>query len=234
MKELAVGSRCTNRPLEALAAQPRSYVNNFLPVGQQILRVLRQPIADGGRFRGLQVREGHRRRVGIAFDLRGEGEQQRIETRQHQIERIAHPHGIGIILDVHRCRAEVDDATADGALLRVRAHFGHQVMVDFGLDLLRARQVDLFGMGAKIGHLFHGHQPRRFLRLGQRHPDASPQPPFVRLAPQSAHLRRAIAPGEGREIGVIVEKKVTGNFQSPTSSSTRTSPITARDTVLAF
>ncbi len=116
---------------------------------------------------------------------------------QDQIQRIPEAQRVGVVLDIHRGCAQVDDAAADGALLGVSPHLGHQVVVDLRLDFQRSREINVVLMGAQIGGLLGGHQSCRLLRLGQCDPDPPPKPAFVRLAPQPAHLRRAVAPGEG-------------------------------------
>ena len=66
---------------------------------------------------------------------------------------VAQAQRVGVVFDVHRGRAQVDDAAADRALLGVGPHLGHQVVVDFGLDLLRALQVHVVLVGAQVGDL---------------------------------------------------------------------------------
>ena len=122
--------------------------------------------------------------VGPGLDLPGEGQQQVAQLAQQQVERLALAQHLGVVLDIHRGRAQVDDPAADRALLGIGAHLGHQVVVDLRLDLQRPRQVDLIGVVAQIGDLLRRHQPGGLFRFGQRHPDAPPQPPLACLAPE--------------------------------------------------
>ena len=205
VQQLHVRRRRAYCALEAFAADVLADAVQLIVVGQQVLCVLRQPVAHGGRLCGLKMRERHGRRIGPAFDLLGKGHQQRGQLRQDQVQGVPDAEGIGVILDIHRGRAQVDDAAADRALLGVGPHLGHQVVVDLRLDGLCPRQVDLIRVCNEIGDLLGGHQPGGLLRFGQRHPDAPPQAPPLHFAPQGPHLRRSVAPGEGREIGVVAK-----------------------------
>jgi len=68
----------------------------------------------------------------------------------------------------------MDDATPDRALFRIRLHFGHQVVLDFRLDLQGAFNIDLVSVGFEIGHLLWRHQSKPGLCFSQGHPDAPP------------------------------------------------------------
>jgi hypothetical protein len=58
----------------------------------------------------------------------------------------------------------------------------------------------------QIGHLLSCHQPSLLLRHSQRHPKAPQQQPLMPLRPKRAHRLRAIAPGQGGKVGVMVEE----------------------------
>ena len=64
----------------------------------------------------------------------------------------------------------MDDPAADRALAGKDAHFGHQVMLDLGLDFEGTRQVDLSLVQAQVGSLFGCDQTVFRLDFGQCHP----------------------------------------------------------------
>ena len=78
---------------------------------------------------------------------------------------VAHAQRIGVVFDIHRRGAQVNDAAADRALLGIGLDLGHQVVLDLGLDLQGALHVDLIGMGFEIGHLLRRHQSKPRLAL---------------------------------------------------------------------
>ena len=53
--------------------------------------------------------------------------------------------------------------------------------MDLRLNGRRAGQVDAGLVGAQVRHLLRGDQAGPLLGGGQRHPDAAPEPPLVRL-----------------------------------------------------
>ncbi len=94
----------------------------------------------------------------------------------------------------------MDDSAADGALLGEGAHLGHQVVMDFVLDLQCAGDAGfghILGMGAQVGDLLGGHDAQLVLRFRQGDPHAAPQQAFGALAPYGAHGGAAVAGGEG-------------------------------------
>ena len=88
-----------------------------------------------------------------------------------------------------------------GGALGEGAHLGHQVVMDLGLDLERARDVDLVHVGAQVGGLGGRHQPVFGLGLGQRHPQPAPEQALVVLGPDAAHGIRTVAPGKRGLVG---------------------------------
>ena len=95
----------------------------------------------------------------------------------------------------------MQDGAANGGLLGVSFQLGHQVVVDFGFDLQGARHVYCIDVPAQIGQLLVIDQPVPGLDFGQNQPKPAPQPALVGFAPDLPHLRAAIPPGEGGEIG---------------------------------
>ena len=69
---------------------------------EQVIAVLSQAIADGGRLGGLQVGEAHGRHFGFRLDLFGESMGETFNALNDEVEGLAHAHGIGVVLDIHR------------------------------------------------------------------------------------------------------------------------------------
>ena len=111
-QQLRIRSKGPHRALEPLAAYLRAQTSEVLPIGPQILGVLGQPVADRRRLGWLQVREGHRRRVGPLLYALGERQEHAPQTLQDQVEGLARAQGIGVVLDIHRGSAKMDDAAA--------------------------------------------------------------------------------------------------------------------------
>ncbi len=141
--------------------------------------------------------EGHGWRLGPAVNLIGQSLKKRRQTIQDQVQRISQPDCISVVLNVHRGGAQMQDRPADRTIFGVGTQFGHQVVPDLGLNLMGALDVHLVYVGAQVGHLLGRHQPQGVLGLGQCQPDASPEPPLVRITPQLTHRVAPIAPGEG-------------------------------------
>ena len=91
----------------------------------------------------------------------------------------------------------MDNAATNGTLLGVGFYLGHQIMMNFGLNLMGAVNVYRIGVGAKVGYLFRAGQPDFLPGFGQGNPQLPPGAPFVGFAPDVAHGIAAIAPGEG-------------------------------------
>jgi hypothetical protein len=75
----------------------------------------------------------------------------------------------------------VDDTTPDGALFGVAPDLGHEIVADFGLDLVCALQVDLVLVRLQIGQLLGRDQPGLVLSGSQGNPYSAPESTFVRL-----------------------------------------------------
>ncbi len=99
------------------------------------------------------MRKCHQRSIGPFFNKMTKDLQERQERIQDQVEALAHTQGIGIILDIHRGRTQVDDPAACRTLIGEYAHFGHQVVQDLFFDFEGTRQIDLILMCAQVGHL---------------------------------------------------------------------------------
>ena len=82
-EQFDVGSGSAHRALEALAADELALAAEFVVVGQQILGVEGQAVAEGGRFGGLEVGEGHDGQPGGGLDAGGESAQQPGKAFQH-------------------------------------------------------------------------------------------------------------------------------------------------------
>jgi len=82
------------------------------------------------------------------------------------------------------------------ALLGERFQLGHQVVVDFGLNLQSARQIDLPGVRLQFGHLLRTDQAVGLLDPRQGDPGLPPEPAFVDFAPNGTHFGAAIAPAK--------------------------------------
>ena len=172
-----------------------------MKIFQKILRVHGETIAKRGRFGGLEVREGDDGRVRILLDEFGEADEEFGKRGENEIKRGADAQRVGVVFDVHRGRAEVDDPPADGTLLRKGFDLGHQVVVNFRFDGERAFDIHFIGMVAQAFDLRRSDEAKLGLSLRQRDPDATPESPLVFFAPQAAHLVTAVAPGEGGEVG---------------------------------
>ena len=82
----------------------------------------------------------------------------------------------------------MDDTAADGALFRIRANLGHDVVAQPGFVDQGALQIDLVLVRLQISDLIGSDQSRLGLSGRQRHPDPPPQPPPVDFAPDAAHV----------------------------------------------
>ena len=202
-KKLRVAGAGSDRALQPFAADLSAHALQLCQIGEQVLAVLRQPVADRGRFGGLDVGEGDGGSVGLGFDARGQYGEGAFQPLDDLIEGVAKAEGVYVVQNVHRRRAQVNDRAAQRALLGEGADFGHQIVADLPFDLLGARDVDVILARPQIGHLRGRHQPRLILRLRQRHPDAAHQPALLVLAPDSAHHLAAIAPGQRGQVGVV-------------------------------
>ena len=77
----------------------------------------------------------------------------------------------------------MNDAAGLGALLGKGAHFSHQVMVDFGLNLQGALQVNATGVGFQFGHLGGCDQSELGLCASQGDPNLAPEQALRVFAP---------------------------------------------------
>ena len=112
------------------------------------------------------MRIAHAHLGGSNLDLLSHVLKDRSQRRQEQVQRLAQTKGVGVVLDIHAGGAQVDDAAAHRALLGIGSHLRHQVVLDLGLDLVRALDVHAGGVGAQVGHLLRCHQAQFSLRLG--------------------------------------------------------------------
>ena len=94
---------------------------------------------------------------------------------------------------------------ADRALFGVGLDLRHQVVANLAFDGLGVGDVDVVLVGPQIGHLLGGDEADLVLRRGERHPEAAQQAALLGLAPDAAHRVAAVAPGEGREVGLVVK-----------------------------
>ena len=72
VEQVHVRGRGPDRAANPFGGQLRAHEEQRIAIDQQVLRVAREPIAEGRRFGGLQVRVAHADEVGVALDLRGE------------------------------------------------------------------------------------------------------------------------------------------------------------------
>ena len=141
-----------------------------LVIFQQILPIERQPVTQRGWFSGLEMGKRHQGGICPFLDQPAQSLQERCQGLQNQVEALAQPQSIRVILDVHRGCTQVDDPAANRALAGKDAHFSHQVMLDLSLDFEGAWQVDLSLVKAQIGSLFGRDKTVFRLDFGQGHP----------------------------------------------------------------
>ena len=96
--------------------------------------------------------------------------------------------GFGVVLDIHRGGAQMDDSPAGLALGCVHLDLSHQVMMQLLFDLQRPGNIDLTGVVFQILHLLRGDQSPFHLGFSHHHPQLAPQQPLIFLAPHPAHF----------------------------------------------
>ena len=99
----------------------------------------------------------------------------------------------------------MDDPAANAALPGKGFDLGHDIVMNLGLNLKRALDIDLLLVGAQIRGLIGCYQTKFRLYFCQRRPNPAPEPAFVCFTPNDAHFPAAIAPGKGRKVVFVRE-----------------------------
>jgi len=171
---VSIGRRSTDCPFKALAPYLALDSQQRAVIQQEILRVLAEPVTDGGRLGWLQMRISHRDGISLGIDALCQRQQQPAQLGLDQAQCLAQAQRVGVIFDIHAGCAQMDDRPANRALLGIGANLSHQVMAQLTFELLGTFPINIILMSAQISELFAAHQSCLGLGLSQRHPDAAP------------------------------------------------------------
>ena len=150
-QQVRIRGRGAHSALQALAADGSTRLAQGAVIVQEILTILRQTVAEGGRLSRLQMGIGHRNRIGLSLDTRRQGAQDLIQQREQHVAGIAHSQRIGVIFDIHAGSAQMDDRPAHRALFGIGTHLSHQIVVQIALELLSALPVDIPLVSTQLG-----------------------------------------------------------------------------------
>ena len=116
------------RSFDAAEPQRGDAMLDLLQVDHQILRPERRALADGGELGRLKVRVAERRQILPFLGERAQRIDRVGQPRGDQPHRLAHDDQVGVVDDVLRRRAEMDDPLGRGGGLFERVDVGHHVV----------------------------------------------------------------------------------------------------------
>lgn len=144
----------------------------LLQIEQKVLEPERCALAHGRGLRGLKVRPGERRRVGLARGKFGKRVDHRKQFAADELQRCAHLQKVGVIVHIAARRAEMDDACGLRAGVAERADVRHHVVAQPVL-ILGGTVKNRYRRGARAissSCFVRDGQPQLLLALGEREP----------------------------------------------------------------
>lgn len=185
----------------------------FLGVEEEVLEPEAGAFADGGWLRGLEVRVGKAGGSCFRFCEAREEAQDVDEFVEEQLEGFSKLDKVGVIGDIGRGGAEVDDRLGFGALVAKCVDMGHYVMAKPFFVLGGGGKVDFVDVIFELGDLLVGNREAEFLlRFCKRSPKAAERGNFILGGEEAGHLRTCIARREGRGVFFVARHGFT--FQS--------------------
>ena len=167
-------------------------------IEEQILDPQGGALAYRGELGGLEMGEPQGGHVLVCAREAGERGDHAQQAAADQVHAGAGLDEIGVVGDIGRSGAQVDDAGGLGALQAVGMDMGHHVVADGFLALFRLFEVDVRLMGLEIRDLlFRDGQAQLPFRLGQQDPQLPPGLELVLGRKDETHARGGVAFDEG-------------------------------------
>ena len=116
-------------------------------------------------------------------------------------QRLAHQNEVGVVGDVARSRAEVDDVAGGRGHFPERVDVGHHVVPEPPFVEVGPREIDVVEVSAEFGELLgadargrsvDGHKAEFLLSLGEVQPKPSPRAELPLWPPPLGHFSRGI------------------------------------------
>ena len=176
----------------------------LLQVKQKILQPERRALADGCWLRGLEVRPGERRRVGLARGKFGKRVNDRKQLAADELERCAHLQKVGVVIHIAARCAEMDDARGLRAGIAERTDVRHHVVAQAVLIFGGTVKIDIVEMRAHfLQLLIRNGQPQLLLTLGEREPETAERGKLPLRGEEVLHLLGGIARAQGIFVNVF-------------------------------
>ena len=183
---------------EALAGRA-----DLLEVDQEVRGPERGALADGRGLGRLKVRVGEGGKVPVSEGEIPQLPEQGHEPALRQGEPLAHLEQVGVVGDVGRGRAPVDDPARRGRRRSEDAHVRHDVVAGPGLLGGRRVEVDVREVGAHLRQRLLGNrEPQPALLLGEPQPEPAPGLELVLGGEDRGHLCRGVTLGQRMHEGV--------------------------------
>ena len=159
-------------------------MDQFLGVEREVLHPQRDPFADRGELRGLEMGVGEARQGAMLAGQLAERDQHRCEAPQQQPQPLAHDQEVGVVGDVGARGAEVQVGPGGRRLVAQRVDVGHHIVPQAFLVLHRPVEVDVVEVGAHLGGgIGRDREPELLFGFQQGEPEPAPLADAPALAP---------------------------------------------------